>query len=122
MNAIDLMTRHPVTVRETATVSAAIRTLRELDVRHLPVISVDGELVGMLSDRDLLDPPPATSVAALMSHDVISVTEETDVEEIIDLLVSNRIGAVPVVTTEGRLSGIVSYVDVLKALGKTLGD
>jgi hypothetical protein len=52
MNASDLMTSDVVVVRSTDAIGAAVETLTELDIRHLPVVD-DGELVGMLSDRDL---------------------------------------------------------------------
>ena len=50
-----------------------------------------------------------------MQGDVLSVDEDTDVAEVIDTLIDQRIGALPVVDAHsGRLCGIVSYVDILK--------
>ena len=53
MIARDLMTEAPATVGPTATVRKAVDILQTLDIRHLPVVNDDGELIGMLSDRDL---------------------------------------------------------------------
>jgi acetoin utilization protein AcuB len=58
-----------------------------------------------------------TPVVRIMSADVVAVDPETELGEIVDLLVDNRIGAVAVVRTGTReLVGIVSYIDVLKAV------
>jgi CBS domain-containing protein len=89
----------------------------------------EGDLIGMVSDRDIasfargLDVfAPSALEAALdrpmedfMQGDVLSVDEDTDVAEVIDTMIDQRIGALPVVDAHsGRLCGIVSYVDILK--------
>lgn len=51
--ARDLMTESPATIGPAWTIRSAVRLLQTLDVRHLPVVNEQGELVGMLSDRDL---------------------------------------------------------------------
>ena len=132
MIARDLMTEVPATVGPTATVRKAVDILQTLDIRHLPVVNDDGELIGMLSDRDLrsLSIPYFTedgefgnlrvildsSVASFMSSDVLSVDTEADGAEIVELMLDNKIGAVPVTGENGELVGIVSYVDVLRKL------
>jgi acetoin utilization protein AcuB len=132
MTAEDLMTENPVTVPMMAKVREAVRLLHNLDVRHLPVVDESGALVGMLSDRDVrglafpevlgaeysgeiqttLDAP----ISSIMSADVIRVDVGADAAEIVDLMLDNRIGAVPVVDGDGMLVGIVSYVDVLRKM------
>ena len=109
MIARDLMTEAPATVGPTATVRKAVDILQTLDIRHLPVVNDDGELIGMLSDRDLrsLSIPYFTedgefgnlrvildsSVASFMSSDVLSVDTEADGAEIVELMLDNKIGA-----------------------------
>ena len=110
--------------------------MRELEIRHVPVVQ-DRALVGMLSDRDLprfdfaglfsdegaetLRQLLATPVVKVMSSDVIAVNAETELDEIVDLLVEHRVGAVPVVRAGSReVIGIVSYIDVLRALRDSL--
>jgi len=131
ISAADLMTKNPVTLPLTAKVRAAVATLQSLDVRHLPVVDEEGGLAGILSDRDLrsLEIPSVVgpeyignvraaldaSVSSIMSGDVISVDVETSASEIVDIMLENRIGAVPVIDADGVLVGIVSYVDVLRA-------
>jgi acetoin utilization protein AcuB len=112
----DLMTEKPVTIPVTSTAGQAMRLLESLDIRHLPVLDA-GELVGMISDRDLRGVATEERIAELMAADVISVDTEADVAEVVDLMVEFKIGAVPVVDGDGFLAGIVSYIDVLRALG-----
>lgn len=132
MIANDLMTPDPMTVTAYATIAEAWDLMRELDVRHMPVVR-GGELIGMLSDRDLahldisrllaaegaegLRAELATPVINVMSSEVISVEPDTAVADIIRILIEQRIGALPVVQPDTRqIVGIVSYIDVLRAL------
>lgn len=125
--AHDLMTPEPKVVVDTASVGEAIELLEELDVRHLPVVDGEGNLVGILSDRDLRplsDTNDAeswlrrmrTPVAELMTGGVVYVTPDAELTEIIELMLEHRIGAIPVVDGEGQVAGIVSYVDILRAI------
>ncbi len=121
--ASDIMTAKVVTIRQTATVREALKLLAELDVRHLPVVDEHEGLVGMISDRDLLRLRRSSevlgqAVSEVMSGDVLVVTPTTHVDEIIDLMTENKIGALPVVDADQQLAGIVSYVDVLRAAGR----
>jgi acetoin utilization protein AcuB len=132
MIARDLMTPNPLTVTPQASIEEAWDVMRELAVRHVPVVE-DGVLVGMLSDRDLAQVDIArvlrvegadalreelkTPIVEVMSSDVISVEPETEVGEVISLLLEHKIGAVPIVEPGTReVLGIISYVDVLRAL------
>ena len=119
----DIMTSDVTAIRETTPVRSAVKALAELDVRHLPVINGAHEVVGILSDRDLT--PLAGDaqrlrepVSRLMSADVLTVGLETDVDEVIELLTEHRVGALPVVNADGTLAGVVSYVDVLRAVAR----
>lgn len=127
----ELMTANP----ERAEVSDSIRDvlfrLIEQDVRHLPIVD-DGELIGMISDRDLrgftmplaneFDPINTTdrrfeaAISTLMQGDVISVNPETEIDEVIDIMLDQKIGAVPVTdAVTGVLVGIISYIDIIRA-------
>lgn len=132
MNARDIMTHDPMTAAMTARVRDALNILQTLEIRHLPVVNEKNELVGMISDRDLRNAriPMTTDdtrgpngayldakVTDVMSSDVVTVGPEADVGEIIDLMLENKVGAVPVVEdSTGDLLGIVSYVDVLREM------
>jgi acetoin utilization protein AcuB len=128
------MTPNPERIDVRDSIAVAIDTLFELDVRHLPVVDENEELVGMVSDRDLRSHSlPATMeydefgtssdgdrtdapVSQIMRSDVQYVDPETDLHEVIQLMLDYKIGAVPVVDPiDGNLVGIVSYIDVLRA-------
>jgi acetoin utilization protein AcuB len=136
MLARDLMTPNPVILDSKASVADAWDIRRENHIRHVPVVEA-GVLVGMLSDRDLghLDigrvlafegaaaarAELARPVIDTMSTDVIFVHPETEVSDVIGLLLEARIGAIPVVRPDSReIVGIVSYVDILRALRDAL--
>ena len=132
MTAQDLMTSRPITVIPQATLAEVWDIMRELDVRHVPVVR-NGALVGIVSDRDLgqLNIPSilaaegadalrqelATPVVNVMSSEVIFVEPETEVAEVVRILIEQKVGALPVVQPDTReVVGIVSYIDVLRAL------
>jgi len=130
--AQDIMTENPRTIGMNDSVADAIEALQSMDVRHLPVVDDQGELVGMLSDRDLgswarqfsegelarrsIVALSAVPVGNMMSRDVASVSIDADVGEIVEAMLERNVGAVPVVDGEGQPVGIVSYVDLLRAL------
>ena len=115
--AKDLMTPAPVAIDASAPVSKAVELLASLDIRHIPVVDASGAIVGMISDRDVsgevTKAAPATSV---MSAPPICAPESADVSALAKLMVDHKIGAVAIVSADGRLVGIVSYVDVLRTL------
>lgn len=126
------MTENPRTVRVDDSVSEAVEVLQTMNFRHLPVVDEQGEIVGMLSDRDLraLELPYAPDaetvvtllqkarmpVSMMMTSNVVTVGPEADVSELMELMLENKIGALPVVDGQGALLGIVSYMDVFRGL------
>jgi acetoin utilization protein AcuB len=138
MIARELMTPDPLTVTPQASIAEVWDLMREADVRHVPVVQADA-LVGMVSERDLarvdiarllntegagaVRDELATPIVRLMSSEVITVGPEADIGEVIELLIEHKIGAVPVVQEETReVLGIISYVDVLRALSGVLNE
>jgi acetoin utilization protein AcuB len=136
MTARELMTENPAAVSPRTTVAEAWDLMRELDVRHLPVIEND-EVVGMLSDRDLgnldvvrlLTEEGADAlrrrlelpVIKIMSADVVAAEPELEMSDVIALLLEHRVGALPVLVPGTRkIMGIVSYMDVLRAVAAAL--
>ena len=136
MIAAELMTENPRTIRPTDLLSEALDALQSMDIRHLPVVDADNNLVGMISDRDLgplmtiftegaeaqrmIVPLSRRRVAELMSSDVVAVDADADMSDVIEMMLEQRIGAVPVVDGEGNVSGIISYVDILRAISREL--
>ncbi len=132
MIASDLMTENPATIRPTNTIGEAIEALQSLEIRHLPVVDEENNLVGMVSDRDLgplmrafsegesaeamVLPLSRRRVSDVMSADVVSVNADADLVEVIETMLEQHVGALPVVDGEGNVQGIISYVDVLRAV------
>jgi acetoin utilization protein AcuB len=132
MKARDVMTPNPITVTPQATLAEVWDLMREADIRHVPVVQA-GVLVGMVSDRDLasldvarvlttdgadaLRRTLATPVVTVMSSDVIFVEMEDDLDDVIELMLEHKVGAIPVVRPDTRdVMGIVSYIDVLRGI------
>lgn len=132
----DIMTPDPVTIPASTPVRVALEHFEGGSLRHLPVVE-DDRIIGILSDRDvrpwrraLLDElegeatPLAEEilsrpVSTIMTPDVVYLSPERPITDAIDVMLDFRIGAVPVVT-DGRLVGIVSYVDLLELLKNEL--
>jgi len=128
------MTENPATATELMSVAEALGMLYELDVRHLPVVR-GRELVGIISDRDLrgfsgasddeameaVEGARAATVGNFMNISTVKVDPETNVREVLELILLHRVGALPVADLDtGDLLGIVSYVDLLRVLQDTL--
>lgn len=139
MLARDVMRREVVSVDPGLPVAEVAEVLAGKRISAVPVVDDDGHLLGMvavehmvgLQDdgkrphwREILARPalllqPQTTVAEVMSRDVLTVEETTPLSTLIRLLAKRPIKRLPVVR-DGRLVGIVSRVDVLQALGAGL--
>jgi CBS domain-containing protein len=148
MRAIDVMVRDVVTVRPDTDVADAIKLLAEHDVSALPVLDKEGNLVGVLSEADLIHRAEigtekrrpwwqeavtgastlaeefakshGKKVGEVMTDAVVSVTEETPLSDIAALFERKRIKRVPVVK-DGKLVGIVSRSNLIQALASAVG-
>jgi CBS domain-containing protein len=114
------MRERVVTIRPTELATDAWTRMRRRGIRHL-VVTDDGEVVGVLSERDLGgraggDLRRGRRVQDLMTPRVVSVEPETTLSRAADVMRTNLIGSLPVVE-DGRLAGIVTATDVFDALG-----
>ncbi|HYU17775.1 MAG TPA: CBS domain-containing protein [Chloroflexota bacterium] len=114
MKVRDIMTQHVVTVTEDTPVLAVARVLSEKRISAVPVCGSDGAVVGLVSEFDLLAREGKTA-REVMTPGIISVSEDTDVEEVRFLLIERRIKRVPVMNGQ-RLVGIVSRADIVREL------
>lgn len=130
------MTRRPITVGEDASVDEALQLMHSEHIRRLPVVDKHGRLVGIVSELDLLkvSPSPATSLSIyeipyllakikmrdIMTRDVITVTEDTPIEEAARIMADNKIGGLPVMR-DGKLVGIITETDIFKIFLEMLG-
>ena len=148
MQASDVMSRSVVTVRPETDLGEAVKLLAEHDVSALPVIDAENNLVGILSEADLIRrveigtekhrswwleaatgaatlareyaKSHGEKVAEIMTPDVVSVAEDAPLSEIAALLERKRIKRVPVVK-DGKLVGIVSRSNLIQALASVVG-
>lgn len=130
MNAIDIMTADPIIIRADKSLRSALKLMDDNTVNHLPVISQQGHLVGVLSDRDCrfaLNSPFIVrerwqdeelsirlQVRSVMSPAPIVVEPQTSAEQVSQLMLNHRIGCLPVMRAE-TLVGIITRSDILVA-------
>ena len=112
MKAEDVMTTRVITVTENQTKQQAARLLSQHRISGLPVINADNVVVGVVTEYDIIS-KEGQSVGDIMSHGVISVTPQTDLEEVSYILVNEHIKRLPVLD-QGRLLGIVSRADLVR--------
>lgn len=127
----EVMTADPLAVHpDDYLINAAVR-MQQNGIRHLPVVDGARDVVGMLSDRDVRaaigDPTRAADsdtdgpahrmrVRNAMTENPITASPEQSCAELARLFVRQRGSAVPVVDGEGKLVGILSYIDILRGL------
>ncbi|HYZ42823.1 MAG TPA: CBS domain-containing protein [Stellaceae bacterium] len=151
MRATDVMTTDVITVDPDTTVKALARLLAERGISGVPVVDSGGRLVGIVSEGDLLHRAEigtarrhrerrrswwldhfasdlardyikshGRTVNDIMTRDVVTITEDTDLREVAELLEAKRIKRVPV-TRDGKVIGIISRANLVRALGATKG-
>ncbi|MDQ2106737.1 CBS domain-containing protein [Azospirillum isscasi] len=149
MKAADIMTRQVVTIGPDATVTEAAKRMLENRISGMPVCDPEGRLLGVISEGDLLRraetgtvrraswwlamlagaPSQASDytkshgrhVRDAMTENLIAVTEETTLDEVVRLMEGNRIKRVPVLRG-GKLVGIVSRANLLHVLASIAPD
>ena len=151
MRAMDVMTTDVITVDPETTVQALATLLAERGISGAPVVDASGRLVGIVSEGDLLHRAEigtarrhrerrrswwldhfaaelardyvkshGRTVKDIMTRDVVTVTEDTDLGEVAALLEAKRIKRVPV-TRDGKVIGIISRANLVRALAATKG-
>jgi acetoin utilization protein AcuB len=125
----DYMTRELVTLREDDELRKAVELVMVRRIRHIPVVSDEGRLVGILADRDIkrILPSPLTNPAAaefeevldstplgrVMTREPVTVDSGVTVEEAVTTLVKSKVGGLPVVE-DGVLVGMFTKRDALR--------
>ena len=113
------MSSTPITIHPNASLTEARACLDQHRIRHLPAIE-QGRLVGIITDRDIRSAASLSSlnkvkVADAMTRNVITVSPDTQVQVAAKLMLTHRIGGLPVVK-KGELMGIITETDLLNAL------
>ena len=123
------MTTQLIKIKENQPVYEAINTLLSNKISGAPVINDNGQLVGVLSEKDCLrifangsfHALPASNVSDYMSKIVTTVHPETDVFTVADIFLKHTYRRFPVVDGE-NLVGIISRRDILKAVQDAIND
>ena len=116
MNAKDIMTRDIITVSADHDGQKLAMTLIKNQISGAPVAGKNGKIVGVVSEADIVA-KKGKDVKAIMSKKIISVGEETSVEEIAQLMTTHAIKRVPVMQRR-RVVGIVSRADIVSAIAR----
>jgi len=132
----DYMTSNPQTLGVESTLLDAVLMMRRSELRHIPILEGD-RLVGILTDRDVGRFAPSilvtlspqdynrvfeeTSVAKVMTRKLVSTTPDAPLADAVELIYSQKLGCLPVLESD-RLVGIITVVDMLRALHDLIGD
>jgi CBS domain-containing protein len=116
MQAKDIMTREIITVGPTMTVRKLALMLIKNQISGAPVAGRNGKIVGVVSEADIVA-KKGKDVKAIMSKKIISVGEDTAVEEIARLMTTEKIKRVPVMRGD-NVVGIVSRADIVSAIAR----
>lgn len=130
------MTANPVVVYPDTSFEEALQLLRDKKIRRLPVVDKNGNLVGIVVEKDLLyaSPSPATSLSVfevhyllnklkikdMMTKRVITVGEDCPLEEAARIMVEHKIGSLPILRDK-KVVGIITETDIFKVMTEALG-
>lgn len=125
MKIKSLMIPDPITIKENASIEEAIEVMKSNSIRHLPVVEKENMLKGFVTLADLkqgLIPSLVAGVSLidLMIKEPITVGPDDDVEIGAQLIYKHKIGGMPVVK-EGKLVGIITETDILRAFIDMMG-
>jgi acetoin utilization protein AcuB len=132
------MTQKVITTGSEASVFDAYEKMSQNRIRHLPIIDADGRLIGIVTDRDIrsalpysmIKDPARTAetekvkdlkVKDIMTTDPKTIGPHHTIQDALVLIQELRVGALPVVDKEGKLKGILSVRDLLRAFINVLG-
>lgn len=107
----EIMQRDVETAAPDASVVETARRLIDGGLTGMPVVDADGALVGVVTEYDIISKPGDT-VGEIMSRGVVTVTEDTTAQRVIDLVGLHGIRGIPVLA-EGKLVGLVTRADLV---------
>lgn len=119
MNAGELMTTDVITCGPEESIAEVIDRFECYHIAGMPVVNDDDELLGVISESDILDAEREEVVRDYMSSPAVSVEEDTPVEEVATIFISKKVNRLPVVR-ERKLVGIVTRDDLISYLANIL--
>jgi IMP dehydrogenase len=107
----------PITIKKEKTVGDALNLMREYRIGGIPVVNNDHELIGIVTNRDLrFEPNMKRKIDEVMtSENIITTSQETDLEKAAAILKNYKIEKLPVVDSKNKLIGLITYKDITKA-------
>lgn len=110
----------PVTLRINSTVRDAEKIMREFKIGGIPVIDGNGKLVGIITNRDLrFQKDMSLPIEQIMTREnLITAPEGITLERAEVLLQKHKIEKLPIINKKGKLTGLVTYKDILKKKNK----
>ena len=112
----------PVTIQRGKTVRDALAIMAEYHIGGIPVVDDDMKLVGIVTNRDLRFETNLDKLIdnVMTSENLVTTTTATNLTEAAEILQQNKIEKLPVVDTDGRLVGLITYKDITKAKDKPM--
>ena len=110
----------PVTIKRGSTVADALKMMEEYHIGGIPVVDDEKHLVGIVTNRDLrFERDLNRLIDDVMTKDnLITTNQSTDLEQAAQILQQHKIEKLPVVDSDGKLIGLVTYKDITKAKDK----
>ncbi len=112
-HAKDIMSSPVKVISESTLASEAIEIMHKFGFRHLPVVNEQNGLVGMISDRELMNAGENKRCSDIMILRVIVSDELTSINEIAITLLNEKINALPIINRKNELTGIITFTDIL---------
>ena len=119
LTAAEFMTKDVVSVNKDTPIYEALELLRKNDITGMPVIEDDMTLIGVITEKDVLELFYAEGydqnevVEFFMTRPAVSFGEDESLESVCDFLVAKYFRRVPVVSAKGKLVGIISRPDII---------
>ena len=114
MQARDIMTSDVITIHPQASVQDAARHLSDYHISGMPVVNGGNHVIGIVTEADIIS-RSGTTVEKIMTRRVICVQESALVDEVAQILTSNRVKRV-LVMAGGQLLGVISRADVVRMM------
>jgi len=115
--AESVMIHNPITILKNSTVADALNLMKEFKIGGIPVVDNNGHLIGIVTNRDLrFENNMRRPIAQVMtSKDIITTTHKTDLSKAAEILQKHKIEKLPVVDSDNKLIGLITYKDITKA-------
>ncbi len=126
----DRMSTPAVTITPETMFHEALHLMHSKRFRLLPVVDESGQLVGIVAERDLVQPSPSRTgapsvwelnrlakvpIREVMTKDVVTTPPDVPVEDVAQVMADNKVGGLPVIDEQERVIGMITETDIFKA-------